>query len=184
MTFSTLLAVIESDKDVGDNVRALRGATSQQDLADQMRERGWNWAQATVWSLEIGKRPLRLLEAQDLADVLGVSLEDLLRPPESAQREREILRAADAVIQAHLNAEVALGELIAAGDEFRRMLLDAPDPLQGYPTEEVHGALERTVDDLLESMSAELDAERERRTRDIDTLMERIERGGEYQEAT
>ena len=154
MTSSTVLVVIESDRDIGANVVTLRGATSQQAIADQMRARGWSWAQATVWSLEIGKRPLRLLEAQDLAEVLGVSLDELLRPPESAQRERELLRAADAVIQASLNAKVALAELIGTGADFRQLLLDAPDPLEGYPTEKAHLALEHTAEALLDEMHA------------------------------
>ena len=39
-----------------------------------MRERGWRWAQATVWNVEKGERPLRLAEAEDLASILGVGL--------------------------------------------------------------------------------------------------------------
>lgn len=42
-----------------------------------MRDMGWKWSQATVWSVESGKRPLRLAEAQDVASILEVPLDRL-----------------------------------------------------------------------------------------------------------
>lgn len=56
----------------------MRGELSQSALADRMRERGWKWSQATVWSVEQGERPLRLAEAVDLAEVLGGRVPELL----------------------------------------------------------------------------------------------------------
>lgn len=58
---------------------SLRGARSQKVLAEQMRDRGWSWAQATVSSVEKGERPLRLTEAEDLADLLGVPINAFLQ---------------------------------------------------------------------------------------------------------
>ncbi|PZE93909.1 hypothetical protein DEJ00_01435 [Curtobacterium sp. MCLR17_039] len=45
---------------------------SQKDLAVAMRERGHRWSQATVWNVERGERPLRLSEANSLAEILEV----------------------------------------------------------------------------------------------------------------
>jgi hypothetical protein len=81
----------EQDRRIGEAVIALRAARTQQAVADDMRERGWKWSQATVWSVEKGERPLRLAEAGDLAEVLGAdSASDLLLD----ETEREIERYA------------------------------------------------------------------------------------------
>lgn len=63
------------DEQIGQNIVKLRGDRSQQWVADRMREKGWKWAQATVWNVEKGERPLRLAEAEDLADILAVRVE-------------------------------------------------------------------------------------------------------------
>jgi len=74
------------DADIGKSVLRLRtgAGISQQDVAQAMRDRGWKWNQTTSWSIEANRRPLRLAEAVDLADVLGVRLDDLLHDPISA----------------------------------------------------------------------------------------------------
>jgi transcriptional regulator with XRE-family HTH domain len=59
------------DELIGRNVARLRGDMSQSDLAKAMRDRGYKWSQATVWSVEKGERPLRLSEAETLTEVLG-----------------------------------------------------------------------------------------------------------------
>ena len=69
------------EKKIGANVAQARAnkKISQQDLADEMRSRGWKWSQSTVWSIEKGERPLRLAEAEDLHEALGLnSVEALL----------------------------------------------------------------------------------------------------------
>lgn len=68
----------DRERQIGEAVAKLRGDTSQQAVAESMRLRGWKWSQATVWSVEKGDRPLRLAEAQDLANVFGVSVSQLL----------------------------------------------------------------------------------------------------------
>lgn len=75
----------DRDKQIGETLKTLRGETSQEALADSMRERGWKWSQATVWSVEKGERPLRLAEAEDLASVLGTHLSTLTGTPIEAQ---------------------------------------------------------------------------------------------------
>lgn len=70
------------DKQIGQNLARLRGAMSQKDLAVAMRERGHKWAQATVWNVERGERPLRLVEATALADVLELQSVQSITAPE------------------------------------------------------------------------------------------------------
>lgn len=74
------------DKTIGRTVHLLRGPTvTQQALAEEMKLLGHaKWSQATVWSVESGARPLRLTEAVDLAALLGVRLEDLVRGKDEA----------------------------------------------------------------------------------------------------
>jgi hypothetical protein len=67
--------MLESDREVGRVVAELRGERTQQSVADAMRELGWPWSQATVWSVEKGERPLKLREAVVLAAILGTSVE-------------------------------------------------------------------------------------------------------------
>lgn len=80
------------DEQIGQNITRLRGDNSQQWVADRMRERGWKWAQATVWNLEKGERPLRLAEAEDLAEILRTEISRILESPETLGHE-EVLRA-------------------------------------------------------------------------------------------
>lgn len=75
----------ERDRSIGRSVTAYRERRdlSQQAVADVMRDRGWKWSQATLWATERGDRPLRLAEAVDLAEILGVHVDHLLeRSPE------------------------------------------------------------------------------------------------------
>lgn len=55
------------------NIR-LKRSLSQDQLADMMNERGHQWSRKTVWSMEKGTRSIRLSEAYDLEDILGISL--------------------------------------------------------------------------------------------------------------
>lgn len=69
----------DTDVRIGERLQQLRGEMSQAALAAAMAERRHKWSQATVWSVESAKRPLRLAEAEDVADILGVTVADLLR---------------------------------------------------------------------------------------------------------
>lgn len=69
----------KAEQRIGAAVRAVRGEMSQNDLAEKMRAAGWKWTQATVWSVESGKRPLRLAEARTLAEILKTDLARLLK---------------------------------------------------------------------------------------------------------
>lgn len=69
----------DTDARIGKRLQELRGETSQAVLGAAMAERGHKWSQATVWSVESAKRPLRLAEAEDVAEILGVAVGDLLQ---------------------------------------------------------------------------------------------------------
>lgn len=78
---------MDLDKVIGANVVRARkdtGDMSQQDLAEQMRNKGFKWSQATVWEVEIGKRPLRLAEAWEASKILKIALGELVLPSEQA----------------------------------------------------------------------------------------------------
>lgn len=64
---------------IGHRLAKLRGEMTQKELADKMRAKGWKWVQQTVGTVEKGERSLRLAEASDLSDILGVSVEALLQ---------------------------------------------------------------------------------------------------------
>lgn len=79
MESCSVLDMISRDEAIGSAVGRIRGERSQQWVADQMRERGHKWAQATVWNVESGRRPLRLSEAETLADVLGANVDVFMK---------------------------------------------------------------------------------------------------------
>ena len=73
----------EVEETIGRNLAQMRksGAWSQSDIANHMRELGFKWSQATVWSVETGERPLRLTEAVCLAELFGVEASELTLDP-------------------------------------------------------------------------------------------------------
>lgn len=91
---------------------------SQAELAAKMSERGFPFHQATVYNLEVGRRPTRLSEAVTLAEVLKVPLTHLLGPeaPERVARF-ELARAATRVKELERDADHLQGELQQAREE-------------------------------------------------------------------
>lgn len=80
-----------------------------------MKDLGWKWSQATVWSIEKGERPLRVAEAQDLIEILNIPSIDSLtgrsweRSLSELQRRVESTReSAFHAIQAYNNARLNL----------------------------------------------------------------------------
>lgn len=73
----------EDDARIGARVERLRTARglSQSALAREMAQRGWKWQQATVWTVENGRRSMRLAEAVGLAEVLEARVEELVFDP-------------------------------------------------------------------------------------------------------
>lgn len=115
---------MERDQAIGRALSVARGdAFSQQAVADAMRQRGWKWSQATVWSVEKGERPLRLAEAEDLAYILGRELGELLAQPEEVEVVHGMDRVATAISDIVASAEDyldALDELAFCLDELRQ----------------------------------------------------------------
>lgn len=79
------------DANVGRNAQRVRSIAglSQTQVAQAMSQRGHSWQQQTVLKVERGSRPLRLSEAADLADFMGVEVRDLYD-----RRDHELLAAA------------------------------------------------------------------------------------------
>lgn len=77
---------------VGQNLQLLRKAAglSQADLAEHLSARGYPFAQQTVLKVEKGTRPLKLDEAAQIADVVGVTISDLFSPPGTPGRGEAI----------------------------------------------------------------------------------------------
>ena len=142
----------ERDINVGKNLTRYRGSRSQQAIADAMRERGWKWSQATMWSIERGDRPVRLVEAADLAVVLQISIEDLLARPSVAQAARDAIDAAGEVLAAHKKAVRAIDTLNEVRDDLVTALDRAcvfpewqPDTAQTELIEKALGSVGETV---------------------------------------
>lgn len=104
----------------------LRGAMSQQELAQRMNERGQDWQQKTVSRVEKGTRDVKLFEAVDLAAVLGVTLDELMSADSTAlaaAEERAKVAAAQTKLRAAFHtAVVGAGELLAARLELAALL--------------------------------------------------------------
>ncbi|NPC96615.1 hypothetical protein [Nocardioides sp. zg-DK7169] len=145
------------DQSIGRNLQRLRGAMSQQVLADEMRARGFKWSQATVWAAEKGERPLRVTEASALVDILGggyvYGLGQLVAPDTEAELLAQ-MRAVKAAYkrlseQAHEFFEAQAGIEAALDDADRhddaissRLRDDAKDWLGKEPADAVREATE------------------------------------------
>jgi hypothetical protein len=129
---------MNADERIGRNLVTRRGDRSQKDVADAMRARGWKWSQATVWAIEKGERPLRLAEADDLADVLGDSFHgaySLLRDPDSIAVEVELGRVRQAhatLVEAMRHYEQARLALATIGDRAEELSLLDHDQIEGW----------------------------------------------------
>ncbi|WP_346922120.1 helix-turn-helix domain-containing protein [Glutamicibacter creatinolyticus] len=81
------------DVSVGANLKEFRGSMPQAELARRMTDRGFKWSQATVYEVERGGRPLKLSEALELAEVLGIVPEQLWSGSVEGRAAREALKA-------------------------------------------------------------------------------------------
>lgn len=70
---------------VGKNLAAMRGSTTQKELANEMQKRGYNWVPATVWAAEAGERKIKIDEAKVLSEILEGSLDDFFSDPEETE---------------------------------------------------------------------------------------------------
>lgn len=123
---------------IGENLARLRGDTTQEALAQLMKERGHKWSQNTVWLVEQGKRPLRFTEAQDLSTILGFYNLDMLT------RQPEVLSAASAV--RHFVRELSLARERAV--ESLAKLLEAQDNFLVGAMPGVSGEYRKALDEM------------------------------------
>lgn len=93
--------VDKANAEVGERVHLARERSGrpQRTIATSMEMQGHPWQQNTLTRVEAGARPLRLVEAVTLADILGVSVDYLLgagqAQPSQAAAIRELTMLAD-----------------------------------------------------------------------------------------
>ena len=114
--------VSTTDEQIAKNFLRLRGDRSQKEIASLMQARGWKWSQATVWAIEKAERPIRLAEAVDLEEILGLfpNLTQLVESPKRVTIESEIRALSDAeerLEQAALDYERERYELAIKADQ-------------------------------------------------------------------
>ena len=119
--------MIEGDALVGANLADLRerAKMTQKELADAMRAEGHKWSQATVWSVEKGERPLRLIEALDAAHVLGVTVDDLWAPSDVAAASASLHEAttglSDVIVRCQILGEAWRTQTALVADAISRL---------------------------------------------------------------
>lgn len=125
----------EAAERLGENVRAIREARglSQDDLAREMTDRGWQYYQSTVYKIEHGERKVSFGEAADLAAILGTSLDRFAWTGAEANEQamvndavatlrgrwEEAAGAASALLAARARAERILA--MSAGSKYQRV---------------------------------------------------------------
>lgn len=126
------------NRQVGQNVQRFRKAASlsQAELAQELAERGLPFGQTTVVKVEQGTRPLKLEEAQAVAELLGISTPVLISHVWNPELPRlseaaEQLHSALEGIQIRLRRKERLDQEIA---QQRRWQRDAERRLAEYGT--------------------------------------------------
>jgi len=107
----------EIDQQVGQVVASLRGDMSQQAVADKMRDAGFAWSQATVWSVESGKRPLKLSEARQLSQLFRTSLASFFEPPVDVRKRNNMSQFNERCLRAYHDAVTAMTTFIEAREQ-------------------------------------------------------------------
>ena len=73
-----------------------------------------------MWSVEKGERPIRLLEASDLAEILGVQIDDFFGDKAAARQEAEMRRLQYLIYSQSRDIREATKRLLAAKDQLRK----------------------------------------------------------------
>lgn len=78
------------------NIKAARerAKLSQREVADLMRSRDFPWHQQTVAQVESGTRTVGAVELKDLADIVGTTMDSLMRPADLEMAAAGILSSA------------------------------------------------------------------------------------------
>ena len=145
------------DRVVGENLRLYREAAglSQEEVAAQMVAAGFGFSQATVWKIETGRRPVRLIEAEPLMEAVGAPRwRGLTQPPRETQhlvlidqvsrrlhqQFNEIYKLAGEYLRGQLDLVMAVHDARAAG-------VAVPDPQTSWlETTAEHAVLKARVE--------------------------------------
>ncbi|MFF8790096.1 helix-turn-helix domain-containing protein [Streptomyces sp. NPDC015125] len=95
-------------------------------LSDRLVEAGYEMNPSAVWRIENGKRRINLDEAIGFAEVLGVSLQNLVGPPQLAAKARA-MELIDDVVRAFRETQRAGVSLTRARDALDAYLAEHPD---------------------------------------------------------
>jgi transcriptional regulator with XRE-family HTH domain len=84
---------VGDEEEVGRKIEALRtnAGLGQKELSERLRAAGVNWSQGTLSKVENGSRPIRFTEAIKVAQVLGVTTNEL--QPSGGALDRHVQRA-------------------------------------------------------------------------------------------
>lgn len=145
-----------TDKELGENLRRLRGDISQKALAERMSELGARWSQPTVASIERGERALKFTEVTLLAEILRIPVSHFVSPGITA----EVTQRAHAARMAYDQLRAA----ISAYEETRLQLaatLDSIHREERTTHQQMVGEswVERGVLDVLDEMREEHNSE-------------------------
>lgn len=102
------------------NARTTRGL-SQGELAEKINARtGDSWSQTTIYKIEKGVRPLKVTELFDLATVLEIKPEDLLKIIHTEEEET--------ILNYSRNLRQTFAVMIDAIEKFHTLKSNLPDP--------------------------------------------------------
>ena len=143
-TAGSVARMSDTDARIGGRLQELRGDMSQAALAAAMAERGHKWSQATVWSVETGKRPMRMSEAIDLAEILETPVDSFAIQDEYGKAMFELGSATARVHFSGLAIGNAVLEYVDRQEKLRALVDAVPSPPAGSPA----SLLERHIENL------------------------------------
>lgn len=155
----TLNPMSDTDARIGKRLQELRGEMSQAALGAAMAERGHKWSQATVWSVETGKRPMRLAEADDVASICGFGIQALVVRDALGERLSEVPGAIAATSHAARQFRESCRELLGMHFLLEEMMesiagdFGVPDT---PPASHEFQALRRQIDNLLKQSPVDI----------------------------
>jgi transcriptional regulator with XRE-family HTH domain len=127
------------DRNIAANMRAYREARgiSQEDLAQQMADRGFGFSQATIWKIESAQRPVRASELIALADALGLFLPTYLTcEPDATRYTIQLEQASANASRAYHAVKEAAAAYLEAQVQLVYAAREAHDA--GHPANELH----------------------------------------------
>lgn len=117
--------------------RRVRYGYTQGEFAQELRKRGVKWSQGTLSRVELGERPVRLVEATVVAEVLGVELPVLLR--EGATTEDKVRIAQAEFAESVVDIQRAVMTMTARMTDVEDLLKLSPDSFAALATTEREG---------------------------------------------